>query len=61
MIPVKPLPAYLIQRFHGWKATTYQGNRAWYRRLAESGQHPARHGDFLLRQPRSRHIDLRRG
>ncbi len=36
----KPLPAYLIQRYHGWKATTYQGNKAWYRRLAESGQHP---------------------
>lgn len=40
MIPVKPLPAYLVQRFHGWKATTYQGNRAWFRRLAEGGQHP---------------------
>lgn len=40
MIPVKPLPGYLIQRFHGWKATTYQENKAWYRRLAESGQHP---------------------
>ena len=36
----RPLPAYLVQRFHGWRATTYQDNRAWYRRLAESGQHP---------------------
>jgi carbonic anhydrase len=36
----RPLPAYLIQRYQGWKATTYQGNKAWYRRLAESGQHP---------------------
>lgn len=36
----RPLPSYLVQRFHGWKATTYQDNRAWYRRLAESGQHP---------------------
>ena len=36
----RPLPAYLIQRFHGWKATTYAENKAWYRRLAESGQHP---------------------
>lgn len=35
-----PLPGYLIQRFHGWKATAYQQNRAWYRRLAASGQHP---------------------
>ncbi|MEH7827783.1 carbonic anhydrase [Gemmobacter denitrificans] len=36
----KPLPAYLVSRYHGWKATTYQSNKAWYRRLAESGQHP---------------------
>lgn len=37
---VKPLPTYLIQRYHGWKATTWQENRAWYRRLAEDGQRP---------------------
>ncbi len=36
----RPLPAYLVQRFHGWKATAYQDNKAWYRRLAASGQHP---------------------
>jgi len=36
----KLLPSYLIQRYHGWKATAYAENRAWYRRLAESGQHP---------------------
>lgn len=36
----RPLPAYLVGRFHGWRATTYQENRAWYRRLAEKGQHP---------------------
>jgi carbonic anhydrase len=36
----RPLPAYLIQRFHGWRATTYQDNKAWYRRLAEAGQMP---------------------
>ena len=35
----RPLPTYLIQRFHGWKATTYAENQAWYKRLAE-GQHP---------------------
>lgn len=40
MLQARPLPAYLIQRFQGWKATTYQDNKAWYRRLAESGQHP---------------------
>ncbi len=37
---IKPLPAYLVQRFHGWQATTYVENKAWYRRLAEDGQHP---------------------
>jgi len=36
----RPLPAYLVQRYHGWKATTYQDNKAWFRRLAASGQHP---------------------
>ena len=36
----RPLPNYLISRFHGWRATTYQDNKSWYRRLAESGQHP---------------------
>ncbi|MFV2003167.1 MAG: carbonic anhydrase, partial [Paracoccaceae bacterium] len=40
MHATKPLPAYLVQRYLGWKATTYAENRAWFRRLAESGQHP---------------------
>ncbi len=36
----KPLPSYLIQRYHGWKATSYEENRGWYRRLASEGQRP---------------------
>lgn len=40
MLNVRPLPSYLVQRFQGWRATAYQSNRAWYRRLAASGQHP---------------------
>ncbi|MCR8724229.1 carbonic anhydrase [Frigidibacter sp. ROC022] len=36
----RPLPSYLIKRFHGWKATSYAENRVWYRRLAEEGQRP---------------------
>ena len=36
----RPLPTYLIQRYLGWKATTYKENRAWYRRLASEGQRP---------------------
>ena len=37
---VRPLPNYLVQRYHGWKATGYADNKAWYRRLATGGQHP---------------------
>lgn len=37
---VRPLPSYLVSRYHGWKATTYTENRAWYRRLADEGQRP---------------------
>ncbi|WP_099824859.1 carbonic anhydrase [Oceaniglobus indicus] len=37
---VRPLPTFLAQRYHGWKATTFVENKAWYRRLAEEGQRP---------------------
>jgi len=37
---VRPLPSYLVSRYHGWKATTYTENRSWYRRLADEGQRP---------------------
>lgn len=37
---VKPLPTFLLQRYQGWKATTYAENSAWYRRLATDGQRP---------------------
>ncbi|MCL3881798.1 carbonic anhydrase [Marivita sp. GX14005] len=40
MDSAKPLPAYLVQRYHGWKATTYHDNSAWYKRLANEGQRP---------------------
>ncbi|HBQ36316.1 MAG TPA: carbonic anhydrase [Rhodobacteraceae bacterium] len=36
----KPLPKYLIQRYRGWKATTYEENKAWYKHLASEGQNP---------------------
>jgi len=36
----RPLPSYLVQRFHGWKATAYAENKVWYRRLADEGQRP---------------------
>ncbi|MDE0782443.1 MAG: carbonic anhydrase [Planktomarina sp.] len=40
MDAVKPLPTYLVQRYHGWKATTFEDNHSWYRRLASEGQSP---------------------
>ena len=40
MEAAKPLPSYLVQRFHGWKATSYAENHAWFRRLSTEGQHP---------------------
>ena len=36
----KPLPSYLVQRYQGWKATSYAENETWYRRLADEGQRP---------------------
>jgi carbonic anhydrase len=39
-LPARPLPPSLVQRFYGWRATSYHENRAWYRRLADHGQHP---------------------
>jgi carbonic anhydrase len=37
---LKPLPEYLVQRYYGWKATTFANNKSWYHKLAEDGQHP---------------------
>lgn len=34
------LPHYLVQRYQGWKATSYSENRSWYKHLASEGQHP---------------------
>lgn len=36
----KPLPKFLSQRYHGWKATTYKENASWFRKLSTEGQHP---------------------
>ncbi len=36
----KLLPKSYIQRYNGWRATEFQGNEAWYKRLADGGQHP---------------------
>ena len=34
------LPKYLTQRYLGWKATRFAENKAWFRHLADQGQHP---------------------
>ena len=40
MKSARPLPTYLVNRYHGWKATTFDENKGWYKRLAEEGQRP---------------------
>ncbi|MGR3465130.1 carbonic anhydrase [Limimaricola sp.] len=40
MTIARPLPDYLVKRYHGWKATSYSENSSWYRKLADDGQHP---------------------
>jgi carbonic anhydrase len=34
------LPDYLVQRYYGWKATTFSNNKSWFHKLAKDGQHP---------------------
>jgi len=36
----KPLPKYLVQRYQGWKATTFAENHAWYKKIAGEDQRP---------------------
>lgn len=36
----KPLPSFLRHRYQGWKATTFEENKEWFRRLADEGQRP---------------------
>ncbi|MFT6222567.1 MAG: carbonic anhydrase [Paracoccaceae bacterium] len=36
----RPLPSFLVNRYHGWRATTYVENKSWFRRLAKDGQRP---------------------
>ena len=36
----RPLPTFLVKRYRGWKATTFEENKRWYQKLAEEGQRP---------------------
>ena len=37
---ISPIPKYLIERYHNWKATEYEKNKKWFYHLAAEGQHP---------------------
>mgnify|MGYP006130689067 FL=1 len=37
---VKNLPAYLVKRYKGWKATGFEENKSWFARMADVGQSP---------------------
>ncbi|NNU79168.1 carbonic anhydrase [Halovulum dunhuangense] len=39
-LPARPLPKFLVQRYKGWKATDFEENHSWYKRLADEGQRP---------------------
>ena len=34
------MPDYLVQRYYGWKATTFANNKIWFHKLAKDGQYP---------------------
>lgn len=34
------LPSYLVNRYRGWRATSYAENKSWFKHLANEGQHP---------------------
>jgi len=36
----KPLPAYLVERYHDWSETTYEEKKDLLHKLADEGQHP---------------------
>jgi len=40
MAHARKLPAYLIGRYRGWRATTFAENKSWFMHLAQEGQHP---------------------
>lgn len=40
MTALSPLPAYMVERWRGWRATRFEPNRAWISRLASEGQSP---------------------
>ncbi len=40
MLPARPVPSYLVDRFNSWKRIKFEDSKAWYARLMEDGQRP---------------------
>ena len=38
---IKFLPAYLVKRYKGWRATDFEENKAWYNKISNEGQKPS--------------------
>lgn len=41
MLRARPLPPHLVQRYRGWRATTFAESRSWFRTLVAEGQRPS--------------------
>jgi len=40
MDKARALPTHFVQRYHGWRTTSFEDKKALYRRLADEGQRP---------------------
>ncbi len=40
MLPARPVPSYLVDRFNSWKRIKFEDSKVWYARLMEDGQRP---------------------
>ena len=47
---LKPLPGFLVKRYKGWKATTFQENKSLYKKLAKEGRLDERLLEFDLKK-----------
>ncbi|MEM7176872.1 MAG: carbonic anhydrase [Pseudomonadota bacterium] len=37
---ISPMPRYLVRQYDGWRDGSFAENKAWFARLASTGQHP---------------------
>ena len=40
MAKISSIPQYIVDRFHGWRASKFENEKAWYKHLVEGGQRP---------------------